>query len=272
MFLLLAAIALSSLAGVRSDAQLRAQAGTVLNARSSGSLRHVASCHGLEVYGRPAGGYAVMARDDRFPALLAYSPDGKFSLDSDNPGLKWWLNAVTKRLAQVNAPRVTVTKPDTTRFASHVDPLLTSLWGQREPFKFMCPFDRYVPDGSLYGTYQPDSGHYSLGCGPAAMAQYMYYYKYPKHGIGSGSVDVKYDQASVTLSVDFAAATYDWDNMIDDYQGDYTEAQGYAVAERPNQLRRAHLDGDGLCRALIRTSHLLFGEGHQYGRVYHCRP
>ncbi len=231
MFLLLAAIALLSLAGVRSDAQLRAQAGTVLNARSSGSLRHVASYHGLEVYGRPAGGYAVMASDDRFPALLAYSPDGKFSLDSDNPGLKWWLNAVTKRLARVDAPRLTVTKPDTTRFASHVDPLLTSLWGQREPFKFMCPFDRYVSDGSLYGTYQPDSGHYSLGCGPAAMAQYMYYYKYPKHGIGSGSVDVKYDQASVTLSVDFAAATYDWDNMIDDYQGDYTAAQGYAVAE-----------------------------------------
>lgn len=172
-----------------------------------------------------------MAGDDRLPSLLAYSPDGRFSPDSDNPGLNWWLNAVSRRLSLMNAPLVAGTKPDPTRFAPRVDPLLTTLWGQREPFKFMCPFDHYVADRSLDGTYQPDSGHYVVGCGATAMAQYMRYYKYPKRGTGTASVVVRYDEGDVTHTVDFGAATYDWDNMIDDYQGDYTTAQGMAVAQ-----------------------------------------
>lgn len=95
----------------------------------------------------------------------------------------------------------------------------------------MCPFDHYVSNHDLYGTYQLDSGHYSLGCGPAAMAQYLYYYKYPKHGTGIASVEVKYNQRTVTLTEDLSTINYDWANMIDDYQGDYTLEQGMAVAQ-----------------------------------------
>lgn len=227
----LASIVLISHAGVRSLAQLRVCAGNALKVKSSETLRHIASYKGLEVYGRSDGGFAVMASDDHLPALLAYSPDGQFSLNSSNPGFNWWLNAVARRLSPVNVSQVAGTKPDASRFAPRVEPLLTSLWGQREPFKFMCPFDHYVPDRSLDGTYQPDSGHYAVGCGATAMAQYMRFYKYPKRGTGTASVVVKYNQGNVTHTVDFSAATYDWGNMIDDYEGDYTTAQGMAVAQ-----------------------------------------
>jgi len=54
-----------------------------------------------------------------------------------------------------SAPKRETTKPDPSRFALAVQPLLTTVWGQREPFKFMCPFDKYVQDFSLYGTYTP---------------------------------------------------------------------------------------------------------------------
>lgn len=130
-----------------------------------------------------------------------------------------------------SVPLRDTTKPDPNRFPTSVQPLLTTAWGQREPFKFMCPFDSYVSDQSLYGTYTPESGHFSVGCGPLAMAQYMNFYKFPKHGVGEESVEVKYDQGNVTLHVDFESATYDWDNMIDDYEGEYTEQQGKAVAQ-----------------------------------------
>ena len=70
-----------------------------------------------------------------------------------------------------------------------------------------------------------------MGCGPLAMAQYLYFYKFPKHGMGEDSVTVKYDEGEVTLHVDFEQANYDWNNMIDDYQGEYTYEQGRAVAE-----------------------------------------
>lgn len=95
----------------------------------------------------------------------------------------------------------------------------------------MCPFDTYVSDASLYGTYTPDSGHYSVGCGALAMAQYMNFYKFPKCGTGEDSVTVKYDDGEVIVHVDFGQTNYDWDNMIDDYQGAYTYEQGRAVAE-----------------------------------------
>lgn len=231
MFFCLSLMTLLSFAGVRPDAQLRSKAGVVLKVKSSEKLQHVASCQGLEVYGCSEGGFAIMSSNDHLPALLAYSPDGLFSPGSVNPGLNWWLKAVAGRLSTMNQPQMTDIKPDTSRFAPRVEPLLTTVWGQREPFKFMCPFDHYVADRSLDGTYQPDSGHYSLGCGPAAMAQYMCFYKYPKRGTGTASVVVKYNEGNVTQTVDFAAATYDWNNMLDDYQGDYTTAQGMAVAQ-----------------------------------------
>lgn len=230
LLLCLASIALLSIAGVRPEVQLRSQAGVLLKVKSSDKLKHLSPCDGLDIYSSSDGGFVIMANDDRLPALLAYSPDGHVSSSSDNPGFNWWLNAIRRAMLR-SAPKRETTKPDPNRFPSHVDPLITTMWGQREPFKFMCPFDHYVADQSLYGTYQPDSGHYSLGCGAAAMAQYLNYYKYPKHGIGTGSVNVKYDQATVTLTEDFSTVNYDWANMIDDYQGEYTVEQGMAVAQ-----------------------------------------
>ena len=182
------------------------------------------------VYSQEGGGFAVISNDDNAPTVLAYSLEGEFSLTDGNPGFNWWLRSMARSMSQNHPSQLTTTLPDTSRFAQSVAPLITTKWGQREPFKFMCPYDHYVSDVSSYGTYQPDSGHYVVGCGPAAMAQYMNFYKLPKHGVGSESIEVKYTQCNVMLTVDFAASTYDWANMIDDYQGEYTDAQGEAVA------------------------------------------
>ena len=184
----------------------------------------------MALYRQAGGGFAIVSSDDRQPAVLAYSPSGSLNPSDNNPGFNWWLNAMRKVML-LHQPQRATTKPDPDRFPTSVQPLLTTTWGQREPFKFMCPFDTYVSDHSLYGTYTPDAGHYSVGCGPLAMAQYMNFYKFPKHGTGEESVTVKYDQGNVTLHVDFEQATYDWGNMIDDYQGEYTYEQGLAVAQ-----------------------------------------
>ena len=220
--------AVSALAGVRTDVQMRSAANRVL--RSSKPLEKVADYPGMTLYRQTGGGFAIVSSDDNKPAILAYSLSSDLNLSDENPGFNWWLNASRKAMLRHRATRET-TKPDPDRFPSSVQPLLTSTWGLREPFKFMCPFDTYVSDFTLYGTYTPDRGHYSVGCGPLAMAQYMYYYKFPKHGTGEETVTVKYNQGNVTLHVDFEQADYDWDNMIDDYQGEYTDEQGRAVAE-----------------------------------------
>lgn len=218
----------SALAGIRTDVQMRRAANRVL--KSSQPLEQVAYYPGMALYRQAGGGFAIVSSDDNEPVVLAYSTNSTLSLSDDNPGFNWWLNATRKVMLQ-QQPRRETTKPDPSRFPTSVQPLLTTTWGQREPLKFMCPFDTYVSDLSQYGTYTPDAGHYSVGCGPLAMAQYMNYYKFPKHGMGEESVTVKYDQGDVTVHVDFEQATYDWDNMIDDYQGDYTREQGMAVAQ-----------------------------------------
>ncbi len=109
-----------------------------------------------------------------------------------------------------------------------VEPLLTSTWGQRAPYNFMCPLKTPTP----WGGYQPDEQHCRVGCVAVAMGQIMRYHQWPAQGEGSNSVVYPVLSTSAnTFSVDFAEATYDWDNMIDDYSGDYTEAEGRAVAE-----------------------------------------
>lgn len=68
------------------------------------------------------------------------------------------------------------------------------------------------------------------------MAQYINYYRYPNHGFGQDSVTVQYQvpgtgTTDVTFKVDFEENPFDWDNMLDDYSGEYTDAQGRAVAQ-----------------------------------------
>jgi hypothetical protein len=92
-----------------------------------------------------------------------------------------------------------------------VAPLLTSKWGQGEP---------YWNDTPRVGG-QPTV----TGCGATAMAQVMYYWKYPARGIGNHA----YHWKGQTLSADFNHQ-YDWDQMLDSYSGSYTASQADAVA------------------------------------------
>lgn len=72
----------------------------------------------------------------------------------------------------------------------HVDPLLTDEWHQESE-----PYTRYTP--------LEDSVHCVVGCVALAMGEVMRYHEWP--------------------------STYDWDNMLDHYRGEYTEAQAEAV-------------------------------------------
>lgn len=214
--------ALQEQGAIRCETQMRAAAEQVL--RKGDAVRLVSSFPRMAVYSQDGGGFAIISTDADRRAVLAYSPDGTFDHTGNNPGFNWWLNAIGKATLRQT------TLPDSTRFAPAVAPLITTKWGQNAPFRYMCPFLAYEPDLGKYGVYLPDSTHNAVGCGPAAMAQYMNYYKFPRHGNGSASVLVKYDQANVTLNVDFEHATYDWENMLDDYSGAYTDDNGRAVA------------------------------------------
>ncbi|MBO4803118.1 MAG: Spi family protease inhibitor, partial [Muribaculaceae bacterium] len=99
---------------------MRSAASRVL--RSSRPLEQVAYYPGMVLYRQAGGGFAIVSSDDRQPAVLAYSPCGTLSLSDDNPGFKWWLNAIRKVMLLHQPPRETTT-PDPDLFPTSVQPL-----------------------------------------------------------------------------------------------------------------------------------------------------
>ncbi len=86
-----------------------------------------------------------------------------------------------------------------------VSPLISTTWNQDAPYNNLCP-------GA--GTNKA-----LVGCVAIAMAQLMKYYNWPTTGTGSYSYvcnDGTYNYG--TLSANFGATTYDWNNMLNIYQ------------------------------------------------------
>lgn len=197
-----------------------------------GRMERLQSDSLLTVWGNSKGGYVIVAVDDNLPAVLGYSSTAYGNTDTDNPNFAWWLESVRQVAATVSkwsSPHK-VTLPTTSGYPADVSPIVSCHWGQSTPYNNLCPMGPYLnaagqPDGKEYGK--------SLtGCAATAISQIMYSLRYPISGRGGEcSVGVPYANPTATYTVDFDNATYDWDNMIDDYTlGNYTDAQATAVA------------------------------------------
>jgi len=80
-----------------------------------------------------------------------------------------------------------------------VDPLLLSTWNQGSLYNADCPIDQNGPGGRVYA-----------GCVAVAMAQIMYYYRYPYQGVGTKTYN-HYLYGNMTA--DFGTTTYNWNAM-----------------------------------------------------------
>lgn len=69
-----------------------------------------------------------------------------------------------------------------------------------------------------------------VGCTGTAMATVMKYHNWPKTGRGS----ITYNVGDVPYSCNFSNLTFNWDNILDNYSGDYSSSQGEAVANLCN--------------------------------------
>ena len=114
-------------------------------------------------------------------------------------------------------------------------PLLTCNWDQQAPYWNQCKF----------GSYQC-----LTGCPATSASMVFYFWKYPtdptpvvpgyKSTISTGS----YSSRSYTHSA-LPSTTFDWANMLDDYTGSYTTAQGNAVATLMHYVGQAEHMGYG---------------------------
>lgn len=168
--------------------------------------------------GADAQGFVIINADGADDeAILGYSDSGSFDYDTAPDALRWWLgeyqrNGVAKVQAKAAAGR------------NDVAPLLTTQWGQNEPYNLAIP------------RLTERSKRFYTGCTATAMAQVMKYYSYPTTGRGAasyqtytwttqGNVDV-----TPTFEADFEHTTYDWDSMQDAYARNDQSAAAQAVA------------------------------------------
>ena len=207
----------------RSKAQLQAKARQVLSQAGiapKGKPAELKRTDHYAVYGYQQGGFAIMAASNLLPEVLGYS-DRPFG-QQPNPNLQWYLNQIDTVAAQAAHSGKGVRRaagPDTSRFPQSVPALCTSTWGQEAPYWNLCPQDQRY-------------GYCYTGCVATAMAQVLYYHKYPPHGKGERTITYPLDGTTVkaTVTANFGTTEYDWDHMRDSYAGNYTEQEAQAVA------------------------------------------
>ena len=143
-------------------------------------------------------GFVVVSGDDAMGEILAYGDNGTLDTLNANPGVKFLLQAYRERFAQLQQAPATA-QPATRAMPTYkaVAPLLTCKWNQDEP-------------------YNKKTGYPYTGCVATAIAQVMYYHKWPIQGKGENTYTVRSDNK--VKHADFSKSYYDWANMKDEYR------------------------------------------------------
>lgn len=164
------------------------------------------------------GGFVIVSGDDRTREILGYSQTGNLDLDKIPENLKWWLDGYARQIEALGTTLKPAVK-SSTRFSAAIAPLIKTKWNQYDPYNYMCP-DGNGKDYDEVG-YNPNK-RCLTGCVATAMAQIMYYWKWPESCFGVDSYN--------TLKA-LPATTFKWSQMKTTYGNKDTSAAAYAVAE-----------------------------------------
>jgi hypothetical protein len=161
-------------------------------------------------------GFIIVSSEDNVYPVLGYSFNNPYIPENQNIAFTEWMNNYEQQILNARENRLPSTEAikDTWDYYSsatfnpfeyhdkltEVTPLLTSTWNQIDYYNEMCPADT-----------AGFSGHSPAGCVAVAMAQVMYYFRYPLKGTGSHSyVSPTYG----LISADFENTEYKWNQML----------------------------------------------------------
>lgn len=159
------------------------------------------------------GGFALLRGDDRLPPVAAWSETGDAPWPAEHPAVQDWLELQRldaawcrehdwRHPAAVTAWQELEQGRLAERDGPTIEPMLSCTWNQGWPWNQYCPVDAAGPGGHVWS-----------GCVATAMAQLMYFWRWPDYGAGSHSyVHPTYGQQSAS----FESTIYDWEAMSDD--------------------------------------------------------
>ena len=182
-------------------------------------------------------GFVLVAGDDTMGEVLAYSDEQPLDTLQDNPGVQYLMAAYRQYFSAIQHKEIPSSTPSAglgyfsakargknkNSSKSVVKPvyrMLESLWGQQSPYILLMPEFAQGKDDLIKAP---------TGCVATALAQLMYYHKWPEQGNGTKSYTTR--TKNLTLAADFSSSHYDWKAMSPRYKAtDNTSASAKAVA------------------------------------------
>lgn len=158
---------------------------------------------------RDHSGFVIISGQEGMPPILGYSQEGLLQANKLPEQLVELLNKYELRIKELR--RGSVGNPgESQSIWKHypkavVGPLLTCEWNQSAPYNDLAPQKR-------------GERRAPIGCVATAMAQMMYFHKWPISGKGKHTYTNAYYGK---LSADFEKSTYDWANMLDKYRANF---------------------------------------------------
>lgn len=158
--------------------------------------------------------YVVIGADKRVPPVLAFSDHQLYNDEDVIAPVTMWLNIYQRQISELKRDR-TNNQPvhplwnalqsrsgnGGFRDEEAVEPLMKSHWGQGTFYNYYCPRDMAGENNRVV-----------TGCVATAMAQLIYYFRFPETGIGSYSYT---DENYGLQSADYGATTYNYEAMCD---------------------------------------------------------
>ena len=161
-------------------------------------------------------GFVVISADKKAIPVLAYSTENVYDAKNVIPPVKMWMDYYQNQLFAIRNDKSLVQSASAFNsweelkhpVKTHknigvvIPPLLTSKWGQGTPYNYYCPKDETA-------TYNKRA---VAGCVATAMAQLMYYFRFPQKGAGDYAyIHDDYGE----IAADFESAVYDYSAMTD---------------------------------------------------------
>ena len=213
--------AVSAFAGPVTKEQATEKASAFFKAKGTGNLNTISLAYQAKpvstgaaapakdayyyVFNNDNGGFVIVGGDDYADEVLGYSETGTFETDNIPENLRSLLDCYAEeiewaRTNKASLPEMAKVKAAAASKTRHaVAPLITATWGQKDPYNQQCV---------------TTSGYRAVaGCTAIAMAQIMYFHRWPK---ASTTAIPSYTANSKTVQA-LSPTVFNWSIIKDNY-------------------------------------------------------
>ncbi|NQV02306.1 MAG: C10 family peptidase [Bacteroidia bacterium] len=166
-------------------------------------------------------GFVIVAADDAVSPILGYSYTSHYTMENQPAGFRSWMEGYIREIQYIKDQQLqadnaikdgwerlrkdpSMHPPEGNR--TNVEPLLSTKWNQDFPYNSFCPQENNVMPNYYF--------HVPAGCVATAMAQVMFYWRFPIQGQGYHCID-PLPSLYGPQCADFENTFYQYEGMID---------------------------------------------------------